>query len=52
MIRLIIEMLNVLPHYNQSEAIEIAKGKYELPTTIKKGWNQIKRNYKWQSQSK
>lgn len=45
-------MLNVLPHYNQSEAIEIAKGKHELPTTIKKGWNQIKRNYKWQSQSK
>lgn len=52
MIRTILELLNALDHYNRSETIEIAKGKFELPTTIKKGWNQIKRNYKWQSQSK
>lgn len=52
MIKHIIEMLGLLNHYNQSETIEIAKGKYELPTTMKKGWNQIKRNYKWQRTSK
>jgi hypothetical protein len=48
MIRQILEMLGALDHYGQSETVEIAKGKYELPKTIKKGWNQIKRNYKWQ----
>lgn len=52
MISHIITMLNGLEHYAQSEAIEIAKGKYELPMTFKKGWNQIKRNYKWQRISK
>lgn len=36
-------------HYGQTENIEIAKGKYELPKTFKKGFNQIKRNWKWQS---
>jgi hypothetical protein len=52
MIKQIMAMLNALDHYGQSEAIEIAKGKYELPMTFKKGWNQIKRNYKWQKISK
>ena len=36
-------------HYAETENIEIAKGKYELPKTLKKGFNQIKRYYKWQS---
>jgi hypothetical protein len=52
MIKHIIEMLGLLNHYNQSETIEIAKGKYELPTTIKKGWNQIKRTHQWHKKSK
>jgi hypothetical protein len=52
MIKQILTMLNGLDHYGRSETIEIAKGKFELPTTIKKGWNQIKRNYKWQRISK
>lgn len=50
MINHILTILNSLEHYNQSETIEIAKGKYELPNTIKKGYKQIKRNLKWQSQ--
>jgi len=33
-------------HYGQSETIEIAKGKYEIPTSWKKGFNQIKRQWK------
>jgi hypothetical protein len=33
-------------HYGQSETIEIAKGKYELPTTWSKAINQIKRQWK------
>lgn len=49
MIKQIMEMLNSLDHYGQNELIEIAKGKYELPTTFKKGYSQIKRYYKWQS---
>jgi len=52
MIKHIIALLNGLNHYGKSEIIEIAKGKYEMPTTIKKGWNQIKRNYKWHKISK
>jgi hypothetical protein len=52
MIKNIITMLNGLEHYGKSEVIEIAKGKYEMPFTIKKGWNQIKRNYKWHKISK
>jgi hypothetical protein len=50
MIKQIIEMLSALEHYNKSEVIEIAKGKYEIPNTFLKGLKQIKRNYKWQSQ--
>ena len=50
MLKKIFELLQCTEHYGQSELIEIAKGKYELPKTFKKGWNQIKRNYKWQNQ--
>jgi hypothetical protein len=43
MIKHIIEMLGLLNHYNQSETIEIAKGKYHLPKNYK-GWvKKIKR---------
>lgn len=52
MIEQILKMLSSFEHYNRSEVIEIAKGKYELPKTFKKGWNQFKRNYKWQRISK
>ena len=41
-------MLMSLDHYGQAEVIEIAKGKYEIPNTIKKGVKQIKREIKWQ----
>ena len=50
MIKQILEMLNSFEHYRKSEIIEIAKGKYELPSTLTKGIKQIKRNYKWQNQ--
>jgi hypothetical protein len=48
MIKQLLDLLLSLDHYGQSEVIEIAKGKYELPNTIKKGVNQIKRQIKWQ----
>lgn len=48
MIKKILDLLLVLDHYGQSEVIEIAKGKYELPITFKKGYKQIKRQIKWQ----
>jgi len=47
MIKLILEMLQLDEHYGQSETIEIAKGKYELNNSFKKGFKQIKRQYKW-----
>lgn len=47
MIKLIIETLQMDDHYGQSELIEIAKGKYELNNTFKKGCKQIKRQIKW-----
>jgi len=46
MIKEILNLLMVENHYGQSETIEIAKGKYEIPTSWKKGFNQIKRQWK------
>jgi hypothetical protein len=43
MIKNIIDLLMVREHYGKHESIEIAKGKNELPTDWKKGYNQIKR---------
>lgn len=48
MIKEILNLLMMGDHYGESETIEIAKGKYELPTTWAKGFNQIKRYIKWQ----
>ena len=47
MIKNILELLNANEHYAQSENIEIAKGKYQIPTTFKIGFRQIKREIKW-----
>ena len=41
----ILKLLNIDNWYGESEAIEIAKGKYKLPTTLKEGIVQIKRRY-------
>lgn len=47
MMKNILTMLMALDHYNRSNEIEIAKGKYEIPITLKKGIKQIKRISKW-----
>jgi len=41
------KLLNDFDHYGESETIEIAKGKYELTTTIKGAWKQHKRAKEW-----
>ena len=38
-----IKLLNIGDFYGESETIEIAKGKYKLPTSLKAGFKQIKR---------
>ena len=43
MIEQVIALLNSGDFYGGSEAIEIAKGKYELKETIKEGYEQGKR---------
>lgn len=43
MLKNIIELLQLTEHYGVSENIEIAKGKNELPKTMKKGAKQLKR---------
>ena len=43
-----LELLRLDNFYNESEFIEIAKGKNELPTTFKKGFKQLKRELQWQ----
>lgn len=48
MIPLIFEMLHLTEHYGQSQAIEIAKGKNELPENWKQTINQLKREKAWQ----
>jgi hypothetical protein len=52
MLKQILELLQCTEHYGQSELIEIAKGKYELPGTFKKGYTQIKREMKWLKSTK
>lgn len=52
MIKEVISLLMSDDHYNRSELIEIAKGKNELPTTLKKGLKQIKRISRWRKMSK
>jgi hypothetical protein len=48
MLKNILQLLQLHEHYGVSENIEIAKGKYELPKTFKKGAKQIKRFIQWQ----
>lgn len=48
MIKHVLNLLVSMDHYSQSENIEIAKGKFELPKTFKKGFTQVKRFIKWQ----
>jgi len=38
-----IKLLNIDNFYGETENIETAKGKYKLPTTLKEGLKQIKR---------
>jgi len=45
----LIEMLNADDYFNESESIEIAKGKYLLPSNWEDGKKIIRR--KWQSKS-
>lgn len=45
MIKTIIDLLQSNDWINSGEAIEIAKGKYELPTTVKKAKLKIKRQW-------
>ena len=46
MIKNILELLALQKHYAQSEAIEIAKGKYKLITTWSQVFEQIKRQWR------
>jgi hypothetical protein len=47
MIRNILDLLQLDEFYGKSENIEIAKGKYQLPTSVKHGVKQLKREYKY-----
>ena len=47
MIKQILQLLAFNEHYAQSENIEIAKGKYQIPKDFKTGFRQIKRHLKW-----
>tara|TARA_R110000796_G_scaffold90092_1_gene193767 strand:+ start:46 stop:198 length:153 start_codon:yes stop_codon:yes gene_type:complete len=48
MIETALKLLSLDNWYGISENVEIAKGKYQLTDTFKKGINKIKRNYQWQ----
>jgi hypothetical protein len=48
MIELILEMLKLDDHLGVSEAVDIAKGKYKVPETIKEVKEQKKREQAWQ----
>jgi hypothetical protein len=46
MIAKIIDALQAFNYYGESDIIEIAKGKYKLPETIKEGKEKLKRQFK------
>jgi hypothetical protein len=46
MIRNILDLLQLDEFYGKTENIEIAKGKYQLPATIKEAYKQAKRELK------
>lgn len=46
MIKNILDLLALDEFYGQSENIEIAKGKYQLADSFKKGLKKIKRQWK------
>jgi len=46
MIKLIIESLKYAN--GETENLQIAQGKYKLPTTIKEGYKALKQELKWQ----
>ena len=48
MIKDILNVLKASDYYGKSEVIEIAKGRYALPTTWKSFIKNIKRQVKWQ----
>lgn len=43
MYKMIIELLSMNDFYGVSENIDISKGKYKYPTTLKEGLKKIKR---------
>ena len=43
MIKQIVAMLQIDDFYGESELIDIAKGKYQYTTSMKKMWKQAKR---------
>lgn len=47
MIKNIIDILNLTEHYNVSERVEIAKGKYEYIISWKQSFKKIKRSWKY-----
>lgn len=48
MIKNIIDNLSSQKWYNVSERVEISKGKYAYPKTLKQSIEKIKRVFKWQ----
>ena len=48
MIKQIIELLKTDDFYGIAEEIEVAKGRYKAPETIKEGINSAKRRMQWQ----
>ena len=48
MIGNIIDLLSVDDFYGESELIDIAKGKYKAPETLKEMYTNTKRRVKWQ----
>jgi hypothetical protein len=46
MITEIIKMVQMIPHYGVSEDMEIAKGRYHIPRSWRRVYEQIKRRWK------
>jgi hypothetical protein len=47
MIKTVIQMLTIDDFIRESEYIDIAKGRNEIPKTFTKAYKQVKRKYAW-----
>lgn len=48
MIKEIFKLIKLNDYYGDSDVIDVAKGKYKIPTTVVEAYKQFRRDLAWQ----